>query len=407
MSAPARPVLSNSAARRLFLDRHGLVGAPRGPATGAALSEVLTDLGFVQVDSVNTVARAHDMILRSRRARYRPESLRWFNDRARATFEHWTHDASIVPMDFYPHWQLRFARDRPRLHARWAQWHGDTFHSELDRVLDHVGRNGPVGSGDLAAAEAERNTGWWDWHPSKTALEYLWRCGDLAITRREGFRKIYDLTERVIPEDLRGQRPDAAETIDWACGAALDRLSFATPGELAAFWALVTPEEAKGWAARALRDGTAIEVDVTSWDGRLRRGLMRPADLDLAEAEEAVPQCLRILSPFDPALRDRARAERLFGFHYRIEIFVPAARRRYGYYVFPVLEGERVIGRTDISAAGDRDCLNVRAFWPESGVKMGKGRLARLEREIEALAAFAGCASITFAEDWLRAPAQD
>ena len=130
----SRSVLPNTLARRLFLDRHTLLESPAGPAKGAALEALIDRLGFVQVDSVNTLARAHDLILWSRRPSYRPASLRWLNDRARATFEHWTHDAAIVPMTFYPHWRLRFARDRARLHGRWKNWHGDRFHGELDRV---------------------------------------------------------------------------------------------------------------------------------------------------------------------------------------------------------------------------------------------------------------------------------
>jgi uncharacterized protein YcaQ len=237
------------------------------------------------------------------------------NDRARATFEHWTHDASIIPMAFYPHWRLRFARDRDRLHRRWKDWHGDRFHGELDRVLAHVSDNGPVSSGDFAGERAEKSTGWWDWHPSKTALEYLWRSGELSVTRREGFRKLYDLSERVVPpEVLNARTPDVAETVDWACSAALDRLGFATSGELAAFWDLVTPGGGEGLGCGGARLGPG---------DRRRRGLRgrKPATLGgvARTVEEAAALAdpgprMRVLSPFDPALRDRKRAERLFGF---------------------------------------------------------------------------------------------
>jgi uncharacterized protein YcaQ len=397
------PVVPNAVARRLFLDRHALAEAPAGPATGQALSDLVHRLGFVQVDSVNTLARAHDLILWSRRPAYRPASLRWLNDRARATFEHWTHDASVIPTAFYPHWRLRFARDRARLHGRWKDWHGDAFHGELDRVLAHVDAEGPVASSDLAGERPAKSTGWWDWHPSKTALEYLWRSGDLAVTRREGFRKVYDLSERVIPpEALNAPRPDTAETVDWACSAALDRLGFATSGELAAFFDLVTPGEAKDWVADALASGRVIEVGIQGADGQLRRSVMWPEVRETLDALPEPPVRMRLLSPFDPALRDRKRAERLFGFSYRIEIFVPEARRRYGYYVFPVLEGAQVVGRIDMAARPGRDTLRVRAFWPEAGVRMGKGRRRRLVSEIERAARLAGCRAIDHDPGWLR-----
>jgi len=400
------PCLSNKAARRLFLDRHALLEAPAGPAKGRALSDLIHCLGFVQVDSVNTLARAHDLILWSRRPTYKQASLRWLNDRGRDTFEHWTHDAAIIPMAFYPHWRLRFARDRKRLHGKWRNWHGDSFHGELDRVLAHVAAHGPVASSDFSGERAEKSTGWWDWHPTKTALEYLWRSGDLAVTRRDGFRKIYDLSERVVPpEFLNARHPDEAETIDWACAAALDRLGFATSGELAAFWAIVTPAEAKAWVAAAVREGRVIEIDVTSVDGSVRRSIAWPSVMKAAEGLGDPSPRLRVLSPFDPALRDRNRAERLFGFHYRIEIFVPEAQRRYGYYVFPVLEGTRLVGRIDMAAEPGRTCLTVRAFWPEPGIRMGVGRTQRLRDEVERIARFGGCGDMRFEPEWLRSPA--
>jgi len=399
----SRSVLPNTLARRLFLDRHTLLESPAGPAKGAALEALIDRLGFVQVDSVNTLARAHDLILWSRRPSYRPDSLRWMNDRARATFEHWTHDAAIVPMTFYPHWRLRFARDRARLHGRWKNWHGDRFHGELDRVLVHVSDNGPVSSADFQGERAEKSTGWWDWHPSKTALEYLWRSGDLAVTRREGFRKFYDLAERVVPlEVLNAPHPDLSETVDWACAAALDRLGFATSGELAAFWDLVTPAEARAWVEDARRAGRGVEVDVGCADGSVRRSVAWPGAVEAASSLPEPGPRLRVLSPFDPALRDRKRAERLLGFHYRIEIFVPEAQRRHGYYVFPVLEGTRLAGRIDMAAGRGRTCLKVRAFWPEPGVRMGSGRRQRLVDEIERVAVLAECGDVAFEPGWLR-----
>ena len=131
--------------------------------------------------------------------------------------------------------------------------------------------------------------------------------------------------------------------------------------------------------------------------------LVRPETLAAPVPEP--PGRIRILSPFDPALRDRARAERLFGFHYRIEVFVPEAQRRYGYYVFPVLEGARIIGRLDARARRDAGALHVRAFWPERGIAMGTGRAARLEAELDRLARFAGLDRVTREPDWLRVAA--
>jgi uncharacterized protein YcaQ len=397
------PVLSNTAARRLFLACHGLSDPLSGPARGDDLLGLIDRIGFVQVDSINTVARAHEMILWSRRRAYRPEHLKALLERRRSLWEHWTHDASILPVGCFGHWKHRFARDRAALLARWSGWQRDGFHEKFDSVLRQVADHGPVTSAEVGEDEARGSGGWWDWHPSKAALEYLWRVGELAVTRREGFRKVYDLTERVLPEAARHAAPDPEETLDWACAGALDRLGFATPGELAAYWKAVSPQEAKLWAADALARGRVVALEVMSADGSPRRALAWP---DTPERAAALPEPaprLRILSPFDPALRDRARAERLFGFRYRIEVFVPEPKRVWGYYVFPVLEGARLAGRIDARAQRDAGVLRVRAFWPEAGLRPGPGRLARLEAELQRLAAFAGCDRVEYALGWLRA----
>jgi len=399
--AGTRPRLSNDAARRVFLARHALDGtAPPGPPK-AATRALVDRLGFVQVDSINTVARAHDMILATRARPYRPSHLKTLLERDRALWEHWTHDAAILPVWTYPYWRLRFRRDRERLRARWRDWHGAAFEGQLDRVLGQIADQGPVMARTVGPDEERRAGGWWDWHPSKTALEFLWRTGRLAVAGRQGFQKVFDLTERVIPEDVRTLDLAEAEIVDWACRTALDRLGFATPGEIAAFWDLIGHREAKTWAA-ARRD--LIEIDVEGADGRLRTHLAWPGLLDEAAALPDPPGAVRVLSPFDPSLRDRARAERLFGFHYRIEVFVPAGRRRFGYYVFPLLEGTRLIGRVDMKRNPETGALEVRALWPERGVRLGKGRMARIDAALGRTARASGCADVVWLAGWRRDP---
>jgi hypothetical protein len=392
------PVLPNRAARHLFLARHGLSDRPSGPGKGADLEAVIDNLGFVQLDSVNTFARAHDLILWSRRQQFRPKALQHLLHRDRQLFEHWTHDAATIPIESFAHWRMRFARDATRMEQRWKEWRRGDFTAKIDEVLRHISDNGCCTSGDVGTDESRGSGGWWDWHPSKTALEYLWRAGQLSVVRRDGFTKVYDLTERVIPDVHLNRRHHEAHTIAWCCAGALDRLGFATSGELAAFWDHVTPAEAKAWCQAALADGRIIEIDVAGVDGKLRRSFAWPDVMDLPIPAPSTR--LRILSPFDPALRDRKRAERLFGFHYRIEIFVPAPKRKYGYYVFPVMEGDRMICRIDMKR--EDNVLAVRAFWPEAGVRMGQGRIRALEKELERAAAFGGCVGVDYADAWAR-----
>jgi uncharacterized protein YcaQ len=184
----------------------------------------------------------------------------------------------------------------------------------------------------------------------------------------------------------------------------LDRLGFATSGELAAFWAIVTPAEARDWCAVQLARGDLIEVMIKSVDGASRKSFARRDILETAQDVAPPTSRLRIMSPFDPALRDRKRAERLFGFDYRIEIFVPEPQRKYGYYVFPVLEGDRLIGRIDMKCHRPENRMNVKAFWPEMGVRWGSGRAKKLTAEIERMARFSGAISIDYEQKWMQKP---
>ena len=398
----ARPIIDNQRARRLFLDHHGLVETKGGSGRASDLAGVIHDLGFVQVDSVNTLARAHDLILWARRGQYRPAALGGLLQNDRAVFEHWTHDASVIPIQFFKHWRHRFESDRQRLKSRWQEWRRDGFLEKIDGVLAQIQRDGECTSGTVGADEERKSGGWWDWHPSKTALEFLWRTGQVSVSRRVGFQKVYDLTERVIPEEHLTPRTTRPESVDWACSAAIDRLGFATHTEISNFFELATKEEAREWVQRALASQRLVEVEVELTDGQKRHSFVRPETLsvDMPEPSSRV----RVLSPFDPALRDRQRAERLFGYNYRIEIFVPAAKRKYGYYVFPVMEGDRLIGRIDMKANRPESAIDIQAFWSEPGVRMGKGRIARLMSELERMGRFSGCPGLRFKANWMRDP---
>ena len=396
------PLIRNAKARRLFLARQGLSQPPRHKLTAAGLHDLVDELGFVQVDSINTVARAHHMILFARNQTYRPAQLTRLLEHEAELFENWTHDASIIPCRFYPFWKPRFARERETLRERWRKWRRTGFEAQLEAVLARVREAGPVMARDLGEGRKASADGWWDWHPAKTALEYLWRTGDLAVARREGFQKVYDLSERVIPACHRQETPSAEALVDWACRGALDRLGVATSGELAAFWGGVTAAEAAEWCRKELEEDL-VEVAVEGVDGRPRkayapRGLPRSLS-DLPDP----PGRIRVLSPFDPLLRDRGRTERLFGFRYRIEVFVPEAKRQYGYYVFPLLEGARLLGRIDMTCARQDGALRVKGLWLEPGCAFTRRRRDGLDAELERLRRFAGAERVVYDDGYLKA----
>ncbi len=390
--------ISNADARRIFLARQGLSAPPGRAMDKAGLLDLIEAIGFVQVDSIRTVERAHDLILFSRNQTFRREHLTALLERDRALFEHWTHDASIIPMRFYPYWKHRFRREEERLQERWRKWHGEDFAAAFEHTYEQVRANGPIFARELKE-EDHVSGGWWNWHPAKTALEYHWRTGHFAICHRHNFQKAYDLAERVIPDRYRLEEVDHAEFVDWACRAALTRLGFATSGEIAAFFAVVTPQEAKAWVDTNADQLAEVQVETVE-GGRPRAAVALADEMPVLFDVPEPPSRVRVLSPFDPLLRDRARAERLFGFSYRIEVFVPEPKRQYGYYVFPLIEGDRMIGRIDMKADRKRSSLDVRRLWLEPGVRASSGRFEKLDAELSRLARFTGVDKVDYLPGW-------
>jgi hypothetical protein len=238
---------------------------------------------------------------------------------------------------------------------------------------------------------------WWGWGPAKGALEFLWRTGELAVVNRSGFEKVYDLAERLIPQPLLQTKLSRAQVVDWACDEALKRLGAATPKMLADFWDHASIEQAKAWIASEKKRSRLVDVVLRGAAGQRDFAAVARPDIEAQLASLPTPSSrLRALAPFDPLLRDRDRAMRIFGFAYRIEVYVPQHKRKHGYYVFPLLEGDRLAGRIDMKAEREHDRLTVRGVWLEKGLAFGGQRRARLEQELARQAQLAGVRDIVF-----------
>ena len=368
------PVVSAHNARTLLLAGQGLLDDPARRAGPVATQRVVDQLGYVQLDSINVLARAHDLTLAARLDGYEPRHLCALLEKKRSLFEHWTHDASAIPAELLPHWRPRFDAwahyDEKRAPARARM--GPEPDRVIRSVMSRIRREGPLMSRDFEQerfAHAPRIGGFWNWGFQKAALEFLWRTGRLVICERRNFQKVYDLRERVFP-DLHFGGGSRTRFVDWACEAALERIGVGSPAEIAHFWGGVRAPEATRWCESAVRKGRVEEVALEAADGsKPRRGYAIADWRERVEGAPDPPDRARLLSPFDPVVRDRARLTRLFGFDYRIEVFVPAAKRRYGYYVLPILEGERLIGRLDPKLDRDNGVLRVRKMWWEPGVR--------------------------------------
>lgn len=373
--------ISNRDARRLWLTAQGLATSPTGALD---VLSIIRQLGFVQLDTIRVVARAHHHIIWNRNQHYREPMLNRLLADERGLFEHYTHDASVLPMEFYPMWRRQFRRQKERIDR------SNYYSTMLDAagreaIKTRIAREGPL-STHAFDTKVSGAKGMWKRPPHKLALDYMWYSGELATSHRENFKKFYDLLDRVIPEAFRSQNHADDAQIEWLCRAALDRLGFGTLGEIQKFWEAAEAREVKAWAEKAGQ--SIVPVDLQAADGSWSKAFA-PSDIETRLSEVATPASrLRIINPFDPIVRDRARLKRLFGFDYRIEIFVPIAKRKWGYYVFPLLEGDRFVGRIEAKADRDQGVLKVTNVWPEPGVKWTARRCAKLEAELARFARF-------------------
>jgi len=400
---PTRATVSAADARRLILQGKGLLDDPARRTTIRTVESMIRRLGFVQLDSINVVERAHHLILLSRLDGYRREHLRRLHESRRSVFEHWTHDASVLPIECFAHWRHRRERllGNPRVQKWIARMLGESPKKILDAVLQRIEREGPLQSRDFEH-EPGSSSAWWGWKPAKAALECLWWRGEVSVTARVNFQKVYDLTERAYPEHHALPAPAEEAFIDFCCREALHRLAVATPRELAEFFGALTPAEAKRWCADARTRGEIVDVSIDSADGSPSREAVALPDWErraerAAQALASLDGRVRFLSPFDPVIRDRGRAKRLFDFDYRFEAFVPAAKRQYGYYVLPILQGERFLGRADVKLHRNRDELEFKGVWWERGVRQTKALCRAFDDAAERLATFVGAETIATA----------
>ena len=381
--------IENRDARRLWLDAQGLAETPTGPLDTLSIIE---RLGFVQLDTIRVVARAHDHILWSRNQHYREPVLNKLLAKERAVFEHFTHDASVLPMAFYPLWRRQFRRLEAKIRrSGWYQCMLDA--AGCASIKARIAEEGPLSTHAFDTVREDKNA-MWTRPPHKLALDYMWYAGELSTSHRKNFSKFYDLAERVIPGHLReDERTDEAQ-VDWLCRAALSRLGFGSEGDIYRFWEATDLAEVKAWRAKAGSELIEVEIETATGDWM---PALAPADIETRLSAASAPTSrLRILNPFDPVVRDRNRLLRLFGFDYRIEIFVPAAKRRWGYYVFPLLEGDRFVGRIETRAHRKDGKLTVDNLWPEAGVRWTRQRQQKLDAELARLARFVGVNNVVW-----------
>ncbi len=349
-------------------ERTGLSRRAAGSGVRArrAASDVVRRFGYLQLDSVCvTGARTQSIVLMSRIEGIDPAVGETLLEPGASIFEYWGHEACWLPLELYP--VMAFRRDEYAVHPWWGDVLGE--HPQVvDHVLERLAAEGPVRG---AAFKTEsKGAGWWNHSDVKKVLAGLWLHGEIAVRRRVGFQREFDLAEKVIPENYRREAVPRDGAVRWLLLRALAGHGWATTGTLAATWRLRNMRQEILDALAALEADGAICAAQLQTDDGLRDGWIRPEDAELAvELRRTRPRQDRgvLISPFDPLIWDRDRTELLFDFDQKIEIYKPAAQRRFGYYCLPVLVGDRFVGRIDLKAHHRQGRLEVCSnHWEQS-----------------------------------------
>ena len=379
--------LSLEEARRIALAAQGF-GVPRPErSTSAHLRKTLDRIGLFQIDSVNVLARAHYLPAFSRLGVYDRTLLErdaWGPKHKRRMFEYWAHEASLLPLDLHPLLRWRMDRaERGEIGYQGLKRFAGERRSEAQAVLDRIAAEGPMTAADFENGSSK--SGWWEWSHTKHALEWLFWSGKITTaTRRGSFARVYDLPERVLPKSvLNLPTPDPATAQRMLIERSAQALGVATAVDLRDYYRL-KPEEADHAIAAQTEAGTLIPVRVEGW--KQKAWIHREA-----RATRRV-RTASLLAPFDPLIWERSRAERLFGFRYRIEIYVPPDKRTHGYYVLPFLMDGALVARVDLKADRQAGILLAHRVTLERGAPAET--MPRLMAELDHVAAWLGLDSV-------------
>ena len=367
--ARTRTSLSRAEARRLAICAQGLDGGRGGVADRRSIRSMVRELGLLQIDSVNVLVRAHFMPLFSRLGAYDQSLLTtdaYCAPARKRLFEYWAHEACLIPIEMHPlfRWRMAAAERGEGIYQGLAKFARERK-TLVDEVLAVVRDRGPLAASEIGLGAAGA-AGWWGWSEAKMAIEFLFWAGQVTTLRREtaGFARIYDIPERALPGSVLAMPtppPDAAQRalLRHAAGA----LGVATEIDLREYFRLPVAET-KARLAELVEAGELVRVAVEGWD----KPAFMPPDVKIPRKIETAA----LLSPFDPLLSERGRAERLFDFHYRIEIYTPAHKRQYGYYCLPFLLGDRIVARLDLKADRAEGTLRVESAHLEGHADAGK-----------------------------------
>lgn len=379
--------LSNQEARRLFLSRQGLLRTDQFGRGRNAVKRAIDQLTWLQIDTISVVERAHHHILRSRVSNYEPIMLHKLQTDERQFFEYWSHAAAYLPISDY-----RFCL--PLMHGSAIKRVPDK--KLAPEILGRIRDEGPLQSRDFESPPGTKTTGWWDWKPAKRVLEQLFLCGELMVTRRDSFQKIYDLRERVLPDHIDTTMPTDIEWCEFIVDKMVNAMCLATEYDIGyartarrQIANINVKDKLKVALNNLLESGHIVEINVEGSTYYAHQEAINRLPLKLGKRQ------IRILSPFDNLIINRRRVLELFGFDYQLECYVPAARRKYGYFSLPILYGDELIGRMDAKAERKTANLEIRNLVLEDKVKVDDRLLFALQSGLSQFSEDNQCHSTT------------
>jgi len=373
-----------------MLAAQGLAYPPNRPAVKADVLAAIRRIHNLQIDTISVVARAHLHILWSRVGAFNPRWLEELRTEGRL-FEYWAHAACLLPIEDYPLYRS-LMREKFMGWKNIREW-GEANPAIIADILAHLRANGAVKSSDFPR-EGPRGK-WWDWKVEKVALEYLYYKGDVMVASRQGFQRVYDLRERVLPDWDDARIPAYPDALRQLVLMSVKALGIARENWLAPYFYL--PKRlVPGILADLQAEGEIIPVRVSGLEGKPAYVHAHNRELlEQAYAGALQARTTTFLSPFDPLISDRARAQQLFGFDYQLECYLPASRRKYGYFTLPVLHHGSLVGRLDAKARRKEKRLEVIKLFLEEDVPPEDALLTELAETLRAYASWQGLSEVS------------
>ncbi len=374
--------LTKQQARKIILHASGLAKPAQFGRGREAVYKLIEHVGFVQLDTNYTVERAHHHTIAARVPDYKLEWLAELQEDGRV-FEFFTSDAGYIPME---HFRFSLPVKQGFLKNRKPLTHAET--TLMQKVLDRIAREGPLMVKDFENDRQEASQGWWDWRPSKVALERLYMDGRLVVTRTQGFHRVYDLPGNILPAGIDTTMPTPEEFARHVIGRELKALGLAYPKEIAWRARYVKDNVIKKELEKMVEEGVVLKAAV--------EGLKTPVYMLPAYKSKKIELSgdAFILSPFDSLNVFRHRLRDFFGFDYQIECFVPEPKRKYGYFSLPVLLGDTFVARMDSKADRKQKTLVIHNMHFEA-VKLSNAQIAKITGAIKAFATFNQCNAVT------------